>query len=66
MICAIYARKSSEQTGVSEPQEARQDLSVEDREFIIDKLAEILVKDYCEQHGLNPPTTRPSDKRGEL
>ena len=40
MIAAIYARKSTEQTGV------RQEIPPEIREYLVAKPAEILVLDY--------------------
>jgi hypothetical protein len=40
MIAAIYARKNTEQTGV------REEIHPEIREYLVAKLAEILVLDY--------------------
>jgi hypothetical protein len=60
MIAAIYARKSTEQHGVCE------ELPSEIREFVIDKLAEILVLDYRQAHGLVVPTDgEPPQQRGQ-
>ena len=43
MICAIYARKSTEQNGLNE------ELPPELREFLVAKLAEMLVVDYLQE-----------------
>ena len=51
---------------MSEQPDTPEELPPEIREFMIDKLAEILVLDYRQTHGLVIPTDgAPSQKRGQ-
>lgn len=51
---------------MSEQPDTQNELPLEIREFLIDKLAEILVLDYRQAHGLVIPTDgAPSQKRGQ-
>lgn len=59
MIAAIYARKSTDQSSVGE------ELPPELREFLVAKLAEILVLDYYHVHGLVLTDGVPRQQRGE-
>ena len=51
---------------MSEQPDTQTELPLDIREFLIDKLAEILVLDYRQAHGLVIPTDgAPSQKRGQ-
>lgn len=51
---------------MSEQPDTQEELPADIRECMIDKLAEILVLDYRQTHGLVIPTDRvPSQKRGQ-
>lgn len=50
----------------SEHPDAKKELPPELREFLVAKLAEMLVLDYRQTHGISVPTDgQPTEKRGE-